>query len=102
MGVVRVITHVHASDGTEFNNTNHCMTCPCKQGTINWGEKSTFSVHCVGFFVDVPGLDQASGVPVWVGVHYFSYFPVNPMLLSPCMLSNGRGFFVTVLYRSLN
>ena len=47
-----------------------------------------FSVHWVGAinFMDMSGLNQASWVPVWVGIQYFNFFPVESMLLFPCML----------------
>ena len=47
------------SDGTEFDNTNHRLAPVSRASTINCGEKSTFSVHCVGFFVDVPSRTQS-------------------------------------------
>ena len=64
------------------------LICFGEQSTMYWGggNPHTFSVHWVGLFVDVPGLNRASRVPVQVGIQYFSFFPVEPMLLFPCML----------------
>ena len=58
-------------------------------------------VHWVGLLLDIPGLDQASWVPVWIWIEYLSRFPVNPVLVSPWMLSYGRGILVSFPHCSL-